>query len=390
MSSVALERTIFDDEHVAFRDTARAFAEREVAPRLAEWAQAGRIDRDLFRKAGELGLIGTNAPEEYNGGGADDFRFNAIVNEELCRVGALSVAMLVFGMNDLVLPYLTAFGNHEQKQRWLAPLCVGEKVGAIAFTEPNTGSDLPAMNTSARAEGNGNFVVNGSKVFISNGMLADFVVTAVRTDPDAGRQGFSVLVIETDTPGFTRSQVKKIGLAAQDTAELVFEDVVVPAGNVLGQVGEGLKYLRHNLPQERLGVAVSSMAAARRTFDRALAYACERTAFGQPIADFQANRFYLAELATELEIGQCFVDRCILDASHGTLDAVTAAMAKWWITEMQQRVVQRAVQLHGGYGFMSEYDVAQDYLDCRAAPIYAGTTEIMKEIIGRKLTAAPR
>ena len=386
MGSVALRRTIFDPEHDAFRETTRAFAERDVAPRLREWAAVGRIDRDVYRQAGKLGMLGMNVSAAYGGGGIDDFRFNAIVIEELCRVGAPSVAMALFGMNDLVIPYLTAFANPDQKERWLAPLCAGEQVGAIAMTEPSTGSDLAAISTTAHDRGD-HFVVNGAKVFVSNGMLADFVIVAVATDRSAGKRGISLLIIEDGMPGFSRSALHKIGLAAQDTAELIFDDVAVPKANLLGVVGEGFAYLRHNLPQERLSVAVASMASARRTFDISLAYSCDRTAFGQRIADFQANRFYLAELATEVEIAQSFVDRCILDAAHGALDGITAAMAKWWVSELQQRVVQRGVQLHGGYGYMSEYDVAQDYLDSRAAPIYAGTTEIMKEIIGRHLTA---
>ncbi|MFD9667073.1 dihydro-p-hydroxycinnamoy-CoA dehydrogenase [Rhodococcus sp. NPDC059968] len=388
MSSVALERTIFDADHDAFRETVRRFAERDVAPHLRDWADAGQVDRDVYRQAGKLGLLGINVEERFAGGGIDDFRFNAIVIEELCRVGAPAVVMGLSGINDLVTPYLVSLANEQQKRRFLTPLCTGKKIGAIAMTEPGAGSDLAAISTTALPDGD-HLVLNGTKIFISNGMLADFVIVVAKTDPAAGKKGVSLLVVEHGTAGFTRNgPLHKVGLTAQDTAELVFDDVRVPCENVLGELNDGFGYLRHNLPQERLSVAVTSMASMRRTFDQALTYSCDRTAFGQRVADFQANRFYLAELATEIEIAQCFTDRCILDAAHGTLDEVTAAMAKWWITELQQRVVQRAVQLHGGYGYMREYDVAQDYLDCRGGPIYAGTTEIMKEIIGRKLTRA--
>ncbi|GAA3739649.1 acyl-CoA dehydrogenase/long-chain-acyl-CoA dehydrogenase [Spinactinospora alkalitolerans] len=386
MHPAALHRTIFDSDHEVFRDTARAFAEREVAPHLDAWARQGHVDRELYRRAGELGLLGIGAEEKYNGGGIDDFRFHAVLIEELCRVGATAVTMSLSGFNDLVAPYLTSLADNEQKRRWLAPLCSGELIGALAMTEPGAGSDLAALTTTAVSDGD-ELVLNGAKTFVSTGMTADVFLVVARTDPAAGRQGFSIVLVEADTPGFTRSgPLHKVGLSAQDTAELVFDDARVPRANVLGEENEGFGYLRGNLPQERLSVAVTAMAAMRRTFEQALDHTRNRTAFGTRIADFQANRFYLAELATEIEIAQTFVDRCVLDASHGKLDEVTAAMAKWWVTELQQKVVTRCLQLHGGYGFMTEYDVAKDYLDCRGSTLYAGTTEIMKEIIGRKLT----
>jgi acyl-CoA dehydrogenase/long-chain-acyl-CoA dehydrogenase len=386
MASIALPRTIFDESHDDFRDTVRQFVEREVVPNLDRWASAGQVDRELFRQAGETGILGMSAPERFGGGGVDDFRFNAVVIEELARVGATAVLMSLCGFNDLVGPYFVAFGTDEQNDRWLAPMIAGEKVGAIAMTEPGTGSDLAAVTTTARLDGD-DFVLNGAKTFISNGMLADVVLVVARTDPDAGRAGISLLIVETDAPGFGRSgPLKKVGLAAQDTAELFFDDVRVPRANVLGGEGEGWALMRRNLPIERLHIATTSMARMRATFDDALAYAMDRQAFGQRIADFQANRFYLAELATEIEIAQVFVDRCIQDASSHQLDEVTAAMAKWWVTELHQKVIQRALQLHGGYGFMREYAVARDYLDSRVATIFGGTTEIMKEIIGRRLT----
>lgn len=386
MHPVALHRTIFDEDHDLFRSTARAFAEREVAPHLETWARQGHVDRALYRRAGAAGLLGIAAEEKHNGGGVDDFRFHAVLIEELCRVGATAVTMNLSGFNDLVAPYLISLADDEQKLRWLAPLCAGELIGALAMTEPGAGSDLAGLTTTAVPDGD-ELVLNGAKTFISTGTIADVFLVVARTDPSAGRQGFSIVLVEADTPGFTRSgPLHKVGLSAQDTAELVFDNARVPRANILGTENEGFGYLRGNLPQERLSVAVTAMAAMRRTFEQALEHTRDRTAFGTRIADFQANRFYLAELATDVEIAQTFVDRCVLDASRGTLDEVTAAMAKWWVTELQQKVVGRCLQLHGGYGFMTEYDVAKDYLDCRGSTLYAGTTEIMKEIIGRELT----
>ncbi|MDM7487215.1 acyl-CoA dehydrogenase family protein [Rhodococcus sp. CSLK01-03] len=386
MSAVSLERTIYESDHDAFRETARRFAEREVAPHLEQWAAAGRVDRELYRQAGKLGLLGVAVPERFGGGGIDDFRFGAVLIEELARVGAQAVTIGLSGFNDLVAPYFTALGTDEQNHRWLAPMVAGEAVGAIAMTEPGAGSDLAAVTTTAIPDGD-HFVLDGSKIFISNGILADTIIVVAKTDPAAGKNGVSLLVVEDGMPGFTKNgPLDKVGLSAQDTAELVFDNVRVPRANLLGEENKGFGYLRHNLPQERLSIAVTSMALMTRTFETALRHATDRRAFGQRIADFQANRFYLAELATEIEIAQVFVDRCILDAAHGRLDEVTAAMAKWWVTELHLKVVHRAVQLHGGYGFMKEYDVARDYLDSRAGTLYGGTTEIMKEIVGRRLT----
>ncbi|WP_092808219.1 acyl-CoA dehydrogenase family protein [Rhodococcus globerulus] len=385
MPLVSMPRNIFDTHHEAFRETVRGFTQREVLPHLNSWAAAGRVDRSLFRKAGELGLLGFALPERFGGSGVDDFRFNAVLIEELASAGAHAVSMSLSAFNDLIAPYIDALGTKEQKQRWLPSMTAGETIGAIAMTEPNTGSDLKSMSTTARQDGD-SFVLNGTKTFISSGILADIVIVAARTD-NGSQKRLSLLVVEDGMPGFTKiGPLNKVGLSAQDTAELIFEDVRVPRANLLGEAGQGFHYLRHNLPQERLNIAITSMALARRSFDQALTYSLDRSAFGQRIADFQANRFYLAELATELEIAQTFVDRCISEAASRTLDDVTAAMAKWWITELHLRVVNRSVQLHGGYGFMREYDTAKDYLDSRATTIYGGTTEIMKEIIGRKLT----
>lgn len=381
-----LSRTIFSEEHDEFRDVVRRFAEKEVVPNMERWAEQGLIDRELFTKAGETGIFGMSAPEKFGGGGVDDYRFNAIVIEELARVGATAAVMALCSLNDLVAPYFTAFGSDEQNDRWLAPMIAGDKIGAIAMTEPGTGSDLANITTTALPDGD-DLILNGSKTFISNGLLADYFIVVARTDPEAGRKGISLLVVEAGTPGFTRTgPLKKIGLSAQDTAELHFDNVRVPRANILGVEGEGWTQMRRNLSVERLHIAITSMSRMSATFAEALEYSKTRQAFGQRIADFQANRFYLAELATEIEIAQVFIDRCIAEASEHNLDEATAAMAKWWVTELHQRVIQRALQLHGGYGFMQEYPVAHDYMDSRVATIFGGTTEIMKEIIGRRIT----
>jgi len=386
MVSVALERTIFDEAHEDFRGAVRRFVDRDVAPHLEEWDAAGRVDRELFRKAADMGLLGMSAPERFGGGGIDDFRYSAILLEELARAGAHGVSMALCGFNDLVAPYFTAFGSESVNERYLAPMIAGEKVGAVAFTEPGAGSDLASIAMTATPDGD-HLVLNGAKTFISNGLMADVLVVAVRTDPEAGRSGLSLVCVDAHSEGHSRSgPLRKVGLGMQDTAELFFDDVRVPRADVLGVEGEGWAQLRRNLSIERLHIAVAAMAAMRTTFEHALAHTTERRAFGQRIADFQANRFYLAELATEIEVTQAFVDRCILDAADGTLDEVTAAMAKWWTTELQQRVVQRAVQLHGGYGYMKEYRVARDFVDSRVTTIFGGTTEIMKKIIGRRIT----
>ena len=385
MAADELTRTIFDSDHDAFRRMVRSFVEKEVVPHLQIWNNAGRIDRSVFRAAGSIGLLGFAVDAKFGGGGVDDFRFNAVLIEELNRVGAQAVTMGLSGFNDLVAPYLVGLSNDEQKRRYLPALCAGDKIGALAITESGAGSDLSAIAATARLDAD-DYIVNGSKVFISNGILADVFVTVVSTAPEAGRRGLSILLVDADTPGLTkREPLRKIGLAAQDTAELYFDDMRVPRTNLLGEEGKAWEYLRRNLAQERMSIAVASMASARAAFDAALEHTTARRAFGRRIADFQANRFYLAELATQIEVTQCFIDRCILETSKGTLDDVTAAMAKWWVTEMQSEVIDRAVQLHGGYGYMRDYFVAREFVDARASRIYGGTTEIMKEIIGRAL-----
>jgi alkylation response protein AidB-like acyl-CoA dehydrogenase len=380
-----VNREIFESEHDELRAMARAFVKDQVEPRLPEWEAAGEVDRDLFAAAGELGLLGFDVAEEYGGGGVDDFRYNVVLNEELTRVGATSVVMNLCGFNDLIAPYLVQLCSEEQKSRWLPGLCAGRSVAAIAMTEPGAGSDLKAISTTAVPDGDG-YVLNGAKTFISNGILADVVVVAAKTDPSAGSRGISLLVVERGMPGFERGRrLHKIGLAAQDTAELFFDGVRVPRANLLGEEGAAFGYLMRNLVRERMSVSVTAVASMRRALDEALAYTGDRRAFGQRIADFQAIKFTLAELATEVEVAQVFLDRCIAGHVRDELSEVEAAMCKWWVTELQQRVITRALQLHGGYGFMREYGIAREFMDARASTLYAGTTEIMKEIIGRSL-----
>ncbi|WP_248959040.1 acyl-CoA dehydrogenase family protein [Sphaerisporangium perillae] len=380
-----MDRDLFDTDHQDFRAMVRDFVTKEVQPHLSAWEQAGQVDRELYVKAGAVGLLGLDIDEAYGGGGVADFRYNLVVIEELCRAGAAAVTMNLSGFNDLVAPYLRDLATEEQRQRWLPDLCSGTKVSAIAMTEPGTGSDLKAVRTTAVRDGD-EYVVNGAKTFISNGILADLVVAVVSTDPAVGRDSISLLVLERGMPGFERGRkLDKIGLHAQDTAELSFTDVRVPAANLLGEEGRGFAYLMHNLPQERLSVAATAVASMERTLKNTLQYTAERTAFGRSVAGFQANRFTLAEIATEVQVARVFLDRCVTELVAGRLSPVDAAMAKWWTTELQQRVVTRSLQLHGGYGYMTEYDVARDFLDARASTLYAGTTEIMKEIIGRSL-----
>ena len=326
-----------------------------------------------------------NAPEALGGGGVDDFRYNLIVSEEIQYAGVNAAAMGIGLHNDVCLPYFLHGANEEQQARWIPGICSGELITAIAMTEPGIGSDLAGMATTAIRDGD-HYVVNGSKTFITNGINADLVVTAVKTDPKERHRGISLLVIERGTPGFERGRnLEKIGLHAQDTAELFFSDARVPVVNLLGEEGTGFRQLVRSLPQERLNIAMIAVAAARAALDWTLAYVKERTAFGQAIGTFQNTRFQLATLATEVEIGQTFIDQCVLAHNAGELSAEDAAMAKWWCTDLQGRATDIGVQLHGGYGYMSEYPIARAYTDARVSRIYGGTNEIMKEIIGRSM-----
>ena len=377
-----MRRELFDAEHEAFRESARAFITKELVPRQEEWEAAGLVSRDVWLAAGKQGFLGMAVDEEYGGGGVDDFRFNAIFDEELVSAGVSGFGVPVH--NDINVPYLN-LATEEQKRRWLPGFCSGEIITAIAMTEPGAGSDLQGMRTTAIRDGD-HYVLNGSKTFISNGINADLVIVAAKTDPDAGAQGISLLVVERGAEGFERGRnLDKIGQKSQDTAELFFNDVRVPAENLLGEEGQGFIYLMQNLPQERLSIAVASAAGAEKVLEETKRYCTERTAFGRPISKFQNTRFELAEMATEVQIGRVFTDKCIELHLRGELSVEHAAMAKWWLTEMNKRVVDRCLQLHGGFGYMMEYPIAKAYLDTRVQTIYGGTTEIMKEIVGRSM-----
>jgi alkylation response protein AidB-like acyl-CoA dehydrogenase len=376
-----MKRVVFEDEHEALRESARQFIERELVPNAEKWEADRLIDRSAFTAAGKYGLIGFNMPEEYGGGGSDDFRFNAVIDEEIARYGGPAPSLSL--QNDVVGPYFKHLANEEQLKRWMPGIASGELILAVAMTEPGAGSDLAGIRTSAVRDGD-DWIVNGSKTFISSGLNSDLVVVVCRTDPEAGHKGFTLLVVERDMPGFTRGRkLDKMGLHAQDTAELHFEDVRVPAANVLGKEGRGFYHLMENLPSERLSIAVSAIAGARESWRQTLQYAKDRKAFGQSIGNFQHNRFLLAEMDTELDVSEQYIDRCLQAVVDGDLSAVEAAKAKWWCTETAKKVIDGCVQLHGGYGYMMEYRVARDYVDSRIQTIYGGTTESMQDILGR-------
>jgi alkylation response protein AidB-like acyl-CoA dehydrogenase len=375
--------SILDQEHEDFRAVARAFFEKEVAPHHAAWEEAGVVDREIWRKAGERGLLCFDVDEAYGGPGIKDFRYNMVLAEESARAGASGPGFAVH--TDIIVPYISSLGTPEQKERWLPGCVSGDLVTAIAMTEPGAGSDLQGIRTTAVDAGD-HYVLNGSKTFISNGILSDLVVVVCRTDPDAGHQGISLLVVERGMEGFERGRnLDKIGLHAQDTAELSFTDVRVPKDNLLGAEGSGFVSLMENLPQERISIGCIAVAAIEHVLDLCLAYAKEREAFGKPIGKFQHNRFVLAEMATEAHIARVFINDCVLRLNAGEVDTALASMAKWWTTELQKRVVDAGVQLHGGYGYMDEYPISKAYTDSRIQTIYGGTTEIQKEIIGRML-----
>ena len=382
-----MKRKIYDAEHEAFRDTVRGYIESELVPNAEKWEADRIVDRSAYVAAGKHGLIGFNMPEEFGGGGSDDFRFNAIIDEEISKAGVPAPALSLH--NDVVGPYFKDLTNDEQKKRWLPGITSGETIIAVAMTEPGAGSDLAGIRTSAVRDGSGedaDWIVNGSKTFISAGINSDLVIVVARTDPEAGHKGFSLLVVERGMEGFTRGRkLDKMGLHAADTAELHFENVRVPGNNLLGQEGRGFYHMMHNLPSERLSIAIAAIAGARETWRETLQYVKDRKAFGQPIGSFQHNRFLMAEMDTELEIAEQYIDRCLRAAVDKELTAVQASKAKWWCTELGKRVVDNCVQLHGGYGYMNEYKVARDYVDVRIQTIFGGTTEIMKEIIGRDL-----
>ncbi|MEO6987610.1 MAG: acyl-CoA dehydrogenase family protein [Aquihabitans sp.] len=380
-----MRRTIFTEEHDMFRAAFRQFVEREITPNIAQWETDGIVPRELFAKAGASGFLAMDVPEVDGGGGAEDFRFNLIVGEEVQRAGAGGAGLGLTLHNDICIPYFTSLCTDEQKERWLPGICSGELITAVAMTEPGIGSDLASMKTSAIRDGD-TYVVNGSKTFITNGINADLVITAVKTDPTLKHKGMSLVVLERGMEGFERGRnLEKVGLHSQDTAELFFTDVRVPTSNLLGSEGQGFVHLVHNLPQERLSIAMTAVAGAEAALGWTLDYVKDRTAFGQPVGSFQNSRFKLAEMRTEIDLAQVYIDRCVEALGTGELTAEEAAQAKWWTTEMHKRVVDTCVQLHGGYGYMLEYPIARAYADVRIATIYGGTTEIMKEIIGRSM-----
>jgi alkylation response protein AidB-like acyl-CoA dehydrogenase len=380
-----MRRALFDPEHEDFRESFRRFLAKEVAPHHDAWERDGVVPRELFAAAGEHGFVAPQVPEAYGGAGVDDFRFNVVVNEEVSRAGLTGFGLGLTLHNDICLPYFLRYCDAEQKQRWLPGIASGELITAVAMTEPGIGSDLASMSTRAIRDGK-RYVVDGAKTFITNGINAELVITAVKTDPAQRHRGISLLVVEGDTPGFGRGRnLDKLGLHAQDTAELHFAEADVPVANRLGNEGAGFGYLVANLAQERLSIAIAAVSAAAGALEWTLAYVKERQAFGQPIGAFQHSRFTLAEVKTEIDLGQAFLDRCVELLNEDRLTGEDAAEAKWWCTEMQGRVMDRCLQLHGGYGYMTEYPISRAYADARITRIYGGTTEIMKEIIGRSL-----
>lgn len=377
-------RTVYDDDHESFRSVVQAFIKAEVEPNDAKWEESGIVDRSLFSRAGAVGLLLQATPEEYDGAGIDDWRFSAIVNEEFGRSGFASAGLSLALQNDVVGPYMLDLTSDEQKRRWLPGMASGDLIGAIAMTEPGAGSDLAGISTSAVLDGDA-YLLNGSKTFISNGQNADLVVVAARTSADR-HGGLTLLVVERGMPGFERGRnLDKLGMHGQDTSELHFDNVRVPVGNRLGEEGSGFLYLVRNLAQERLSLAVTAVAAAEGVLARTLAYVKDREAFGRSIGSFQNSKFLLAELYTEVDIARVFVDHCVDLHTRQELTPARAAKAKYWCSELQVRVADRCLQLHGGYGYMREYPVCRAFADARIQTIYGGTSEIMKEIIGRDL-----
>ncbi len=378
-----MQRDIFTSDHEAFRDMVRAFISKEVAPYHEQWERDGMVSRDVWLAAGRAGLLGIDMDEKYGGGGNPDYRYYLILNEELTRAGAHGPGFSVH--NDINGHYFGRLVTPEQADRWLPGYCSGELITAIAMSEPGAGSDLQGIMTSAVRTGDG-YLLNGQKTFISNGQLADLVIVVARTDPEAGHRGISLLVVERGMAGFDRGRnLDKIGMHAQDTSELFLGDVRVPAENLLGTEGGGFIALMQNLPRERIAIGTAALAGAEQVFEDTLEYCKQRQAFGRPIGKFQYNRFVLAEMATELAIARAFTDRAVTEHNAGRLSNEDASMVKWWDTELCNKVVDRCVQLHGGYGYMREYPVARAFADGRAQTIFGGTTEIMKEIIGRGL-----
>jgi alkylation response protein AidB-like acyl-CoA dehydrogenase len=383
-----MRRSLFEDLHEDFRASFRTFLQREVIGeegRYGEWERTGIVPRQVLTAAGAGGFLGMAVPEAYGGAGAEDFRLNMVIGEEAQRVGVGSVGLGMSVHTDICIPYFLSYCTEPQRERWLDGIASGELIAAIAMTEPGIGSDLAAMSTSAKRQGD-HYVLNGSKTFITNGIHADLVIVAAKTDPSERHRGISLMVVERAMEGFERGRnLEKIGQHAQDTAELSFSDVHVPVENLLGQEGEGFRYLLSNLPQERLAIAATAVAAAEAALSWTLEYVRERQAFGQPIGSFQNSRFTIAELHGETQVARTFVDQCAQALNAGELTPEDAATAKWWCTDLQGRVVDRCLQLFGGYGYMLEYPIARAFVDARVTRIYGGANEIMKEIVGRSL-----
>jgi alkylation response protein AidB-like acyl-CoA dehydrogenase len=378
-----VRRTIFEPEHEEFRDLVKTFIAKDCLPYIEEWEANGIVDRGAWRKAGAIGLLGVQVPEEYGGAGIDDPRFNIVINEELAGSGVGGLALQLH--NELILPYLLNLANEEQKKRWLPGFCTGELITAIAMSEPGAGSDLRAMRTTAERDGD-HYVINGAKTFISNGHISDLVLLCCKVKGAAGSSGISIIVVERDTPGFERGRIlDKVGGKAQDTSELFFNDARVPVANLLGKEGEGLHYLMRNLAHERLSIAISSTAGAFRALELTKDYVRSRKAFGQAIGGFQNTRFVLAELTAKAWMAQAYIDACIVALMAGELTGEEAAAAKLCATDLEFACVDAGVQFHGGYGWMNEYPIARMFRDTRITRIFGGSNEIMKEIIGRSL-----
>jgi alkylation response protein AidB-like acyl-CoA dehydrogenase len=382
-----VKRTLYESDHEAYRETVREFLSREVVPHQDDWDRDHWIDREVFARAAKAGIYALQVDEKYGGAGEHDYRYRMVVSEEIARINALSFGLTISLQDDLVLHYLLDLTNDEQKLRWLPGIAAGETIGALAMTEPCAGSDLKGIRTTARRDGD-QWILNGQKTFISSGIMADLVVVAARTNAEGGSGAFSLFVVERDTPGFERGrQLEKIGLPGQDTSELFFNDAIVPAANILGEEGRGLPYLMSHLPRERLGVTAKAMATTRAIFELTCDYCRDRTAFGRPLTGNQHVRFELADMATEIDIAEAYVDKSVMAYNAGELTPIDAAKGKWFVSELQKRVVDRCLQLHGGYGYMAEYPVARAFVDTRVQTIYGGTTEIMKEIIGRDIAS---
>jgi alkylation response protein AidB-like acyl-CoA dehydrogenase len=379
-----VQRTIYSEDHEAFREACIAFLEKHVRPHADDYIEAKALPRDFWLAAGADGFLGLGIPEEFGGSEADDFRFNAVLDEELSHINA-ALASCVSIHSDIAVPYLVDLCTQEQKERWLPGAASGELLTAIGMTEPGGGSDLAALRTTAVRDGS-EWVINGSKTFITNGYSADLVVTAVRTSPDKGAKGITLFGLEATDPGFSRGRkLDKVGQTEADTSELFFEDVRVGDDRVIGEVDRGFIYMMERLPQERLSCAVSNIAHAKQILLETIQYAKDRHAFKQPIGSFQHNKFLLAELVTKIEVAEAYVDAAVAAHSRGEATAIDAAKAKWWSSEIQNDVLDHCVQLHGGYGFMNEYRVARAWRDARVTKIWAGSNEIMKELIGRDL-----